>query len=221
VPQVPDSDWLSLSQARTRALAFFADSDPAGVERAIVEANYDGKIETRGRCEKRFGHPQRVLLQSFIWDPELISIRWSLNFFVHDAEGPIRREPIHRALGSPIFTFTDVQLKRRDFEKWLEQAAVCDKRAIEISPVASNELATARGLTATNKPAPVKTASYSDVRAAVQKRGPAVEAELLRTAREELAPKHVSRQQIRDAIAELFGRPGRTGRPKSRMRKSP
>jgi hypothetical protein len=58
-------------------------------------------------------------------------------------------------------------------------------------------------------------ASYSDVKQAVQKRGRASEAELLKAVRDALEGKHVPREYVRRARDELFGKPGRTGRPKS------
>jgi hypothetical protein len=209
VPQFPDPNWLSLSEARTRAFASFADHDPAAVLRAIRVAIYDGKIETRGRCKKWFGHVERVGLDAFIWDPSLTRIQWDRDRFV-------------RATDSDAFLFQDVQLRRRDWEKSLGQTAACDMQAIESSPAtATNPPGTAEGLTTTNEPAPVKTASYSDVKKAVQKLGPAAEAELWEAVRGKLAPNRVSRQQVRCARDEIFGKPGRTGRPKSSMKKSP
>jgi hypothetical protein len=85
-----------------------------------------------------------------------------------------------------------------------EQAAAREKAPRETTELASID-----------EPAADKPASFTAVKAAVEKRGPATEAELLKTAQQELAPKHVSRQQVRDARNELFGKPGRTGRPKS------
>jgi hypothetical protein len=63
-------------------------------------------------------------------------------------------------------------------------------------------------------PAP-RIASYHEVKAAVQKRGAATESELRRAVADELPDKRVSRQWVRRARYELFGKPGRTGRPKS------
>ena len=59
------------------------------------------------------------------------------------------------------------------------------------------------------------TASYPDLKAAVQKRGNATESELLRAVREALPGKKVPREWVRRARNELFGKPGRKGRPKS------
>jgi len=122
MPELPESDWLPLREAHDRALAFFADSDPAAIERAILTAIYDGKIKSRGRCEKFFRHGERVPLKRFLWDPELALAKWDSDCFVRDAEREIRREPIHRLLHSALLIFIHVQLRRRDFEKWLGQA---------------------------------------------------------------------------------------------------
>jgi hypothetical protein len=222
VPQFPDADWVSLCEARERALTIFADTDSAAVERAILEGIYDGKIKTRGRCQKWFQHPERVPLKSFVWDPELVTVRWDLNCFVRDAEREIRRDPLYRLVGNDVFIFIHIQLRRRDLEKWLGEAAAPKGARSGISPhevcpgeVGSLEISE---LAPIEKPAPGKTASYSVVKTAVEKRGRAPEAELLEAVKKELAPLCVSRKQIRDVIAELYGRPGRTGRPKSRQR---
>jgi hypothetical protein len=122
MPEFPESDWLPLREAHEHALAFFADSDPAAVERAILTAIYDGKIKSRGRCEKLFRHGERVPLERFLWDPELALAKWDSDCIVRDAERQIRREPIHRLVHSALFIFFHVQLRRRDFEKWLGQA---------------------------------------------------------------------------------------------------
>jgi len=72
-----------------------------------------------------------------------------------------------------------------------------------------------RELTSIDEPVAVKPASFDAVKAAVKKRGPATEAELMKAVQQELATKRVSRKQVRGARDELFGKPGRTGRPKS------
>jgi hypothetical protein len=58
------------------------------------------------------------------------------------------------------------------------------------------------------------TASYSDIKAAVEKRGPTTEAELRTAVSEELPDKQVPRELLRRASADVFGKRGR-GRPKS------
>jgi hypothetical protein len=59
------------------------------------------------------------------------------------------------------------------------------------------------------------TASYADVKKAVEKRGRATECELRKAAHEALPGKQVPRIWVRKARDELFGKLGRTGRPKS------
>jgi hypothetical protein len=59
------------------------------------------------------------------------------------------------------------------------------------------------------------TASYEEVKKAVEKRGPAIERELCKAAHEVLPGRTVPRAWVRKARDELFGRPGRIGRPKS------
>jgi hypothetical protein len=61
----------------------------------------------------------------------------------------------------------------------------------------------------------VSAVSFADVKKAVQKRGPAIEAELIRAVQEAFPDKRAPRQLVRRARDELFGRPGRRGRPKS------
>jgi hypothetical protein len=59
------------------------------------------------------------------------------------------------------------------------------------------------------------TASYPAVKDAVQKRGSTTEAALRKAVSEALQNKHVPRELVRRARDELFGKPGRSGRPKS------
>lgn len=59
------------------------------------------------------------------------------------------------------------------------------------------------------------TASYLDVKDAVKKRGGTTEKELLKAAQKALPTKHIPRSLVRRARDDLFGKPGRTGRPKS------
>jgi hypothetical protein len=69
--------------------------------------------------------------------------------------------------------------------------------------------------TSKNSDPVVPTASYSDVKSIVKKHGEGTERELLTVVREALSNKHVPRARIRQARDELFGKPGRVGRPKS------
>jgi hypothetical protein len=64
------------------------------------------------------------------------------------------------------------------------------------------------------RPLSKKTASYDDVKAAVEKRGVAKEAELVEAAREALPDRQVPRAWVRRARDDLFGKPP-IGRPKS------
>jgi hypothetical protein len=110
MPELPESDWLFVPDARSRALATFADQFADDVERTIVEALYDGKIESRGRCPKYFGHNEQVSLERSLWDPALVRVQWRYNRF-------------ERVMDGKRFYFLDVHLRRRDFDKWLGQAA--------------------------------------------------------------------------------------------------
>jgi hypothetical protein len=64
------------------------------------------------------------------------------------------------------------------------------------------------------KPA-TSTASYSEVRSAIEKHGPGTEKELLTAVGKATPGKRIPRRWVRDARDELFGKRGRTGRPKS------
>ena len=140
MPQLPDPEWISLSEARDRALAVFAGSDPGAVERAILEAIYDATINTRGRCQKWFRHGERVRLRASIWDPELVRIRWDAACFV-------------RAEGRDAWLFVHVQLSRRDLENWVKQVAPRETAADQTSEDETCELASI------NEPASVDAAS--------------------------------------------------------------
>ena len=64
-------------------------------------------------------------------------------------------------------------------------------------------------------PLPPPTASRTDVKTAIEKHGPGTEKELMKTVSEALPNRHVPREWVRQARDDLFGKPGRTGRPKS------
>jgi hypothetical protein len=64
------------------------------------------------------------------------------------------------------------------------------------------------------KPA-APTASYLEVRSAVEKHGRDTERNLLRAVGKAQPGKHVPRERVRNARDDLFGKTGRTGRPKS------
>jgi hypothetical protein len=94
------------------------------------------------------------------------------------------------------------------------------------APVRINEAA---GLTAGERPSAgfpsqrveasgkraTSTASYSEVRSAIENHGPGTEKQLLTAVGKAAPGKCIPRQRVRDARDDLFGKPGRTGRPKS------
>jgi hypothetical protein len=112
-------------------------------------------VETGGDCE---------LYQPTAADVgtvALVRIQWDSNCFV-------------RVMGSGEFLFINLQLRRCDLEKWLGRATAREKRPSETSPVERTEPKSI------DRPAPVKTASYSDVKAAVKKQGRTPEPDLLK-----------------------------------------
>jgi hypothetical protein len=100
-----------------------------------------------------------------------------------------------------------------------EAASVLARQIDENNRVPANELPSAdrpvREVGTSRKPA-VHTASYSDIKSAVETHGPGAESELMTAVKEALPKKHVPRARVRQARDELFGKKGRTGRPKSR-----
>src|SRR5262249_6876911 len=99
-----------------------------------------------------------------------------------------------------------------------QAASALARRTNETAELLASEVPSAdrppRKAGASGKPAAL-TASYSDVRSAVERHGRGTERELLRAVGKTLPNKHVPREWVRQARDELFGKPGRTGRPKS------
>jgi hypothetical protein len=85
-----------------------------------------------------------------------------------------------------------------------------DAPALSPEPEADEAQAVARPVS--DRP---RSASYGDVRAVVKEHGRATEGKLLEAAKAALPNNSVPREWVRQAIEELYGKPGRTGRPKS------
>ena|SRR5215471_704539 len=125
-PQLPEPEWLDLSLGLGRALAVFADSDPAPVKLALLEAIHDGKIKTQGRRITTLAKASYSELESLpksIWDPKLVRIGWEAN-------------GLGRVTGDQAYLFVGIRVKRRDLEEWLGQAAAPQKTSGEISETA-------------------------------------------------------------------------------------
>src|SRR5215471_3030912 len=112
-PQLPEPEWLDLSLGLGRALAVFADSDPAPVKLALLEAIHDGKIKTQGRRITTLAKASYSELESLpksIWDPKLVRIGWEAN-------------GLGRVTGDQAYLFVGIRVKRRDLEEWLGEAS--------------------------------------------------------------------------------------------------
>ncbi len=222
MPKLPEPEWLRLGGARARVLAFFRDIDPATVQRALVQAIYDGDIETEGRCQKWYRHDQRVAIDGRLWEPDRARVGWDLDPDLDCFE---------LTLGDEKYLFVNVWVKRKTLETWCQRGgppqpsqpstAATAETPIE-DEVPGTEAATPPPLGAgllrqdESPERPVsKTASYEAVKKALQQRGRAKEDDLWQAAREALQGRSVPRDFVRRAIDELWGRPGRTGRPKS------
>jgi hypothetical protein len=81
MPEIPEPDWITLIEARRRALAHFNDAPQDAVERALVSAFWEGKIRTRGRCRTWFRHNESATLGKYVWDPVQVRIGWEHNAF--------------------------------------------------------------------------------------------------------------------------------------------
>jgi hypothetical protein len=116
-------------------------------------------------------------------------------------------------------TFTPTVTAAEFVAHFPQAASALARRIDETTELLASEIPSAdRTLNeagASGEPTTTPTASYLDVKAAIQKHGPATEKELSRAVSEALPNKHVSREWVRRARDELFGKKGRTGRPKS------
>jgi hypothetical protein len=97
-------------------------------------------------------------------------------------------------------------------------AALLARRTNETTQLPASEMPSAdrppSETEASGKPA-TPTASYFEVKSAVEKHGRDTERGFLMVVKEALPNKHVPREWVRQARDELFGKPGRSGRPKS------
>ena len=110
MPQIPESDWLPLSNALFRALAFFSGIDPAAVKHALLVAMYEGKIVSRGR--EKSGPVTR--LRSSQWDPDSArAVDWEGNCTVYRVR--FRRYEVG-------YRISDIQVRCQDLGTWFKQA---------------------------------------------------------------------------------------------------
>lgn len=111
---IPESEWLRLGEARTRAVSFFAGSQPADIEAALVDAFHDGKIETEGRCPTWYEHDIRVAIDKHVWDPDRVRVGWTLD---------PNLDCFERTDDGKKYLFVEIHVKRRDLEGWLATQA--------------------------------------------------------------------------------------------------
>jgi len=112
--KLPEPDWLVLSEASCRALAFFSADDPAVVRRALVAEIYEGRIVSCGRREKRITRLERIL-----WEP---SSGWAVDW---EENNLVRRLRFGGRYGYEIEDWiTDARVLRKDLENWFKRAAV-------------------------------------------------------------------------------------------------
>ena len=113
----------------------------------------------------------------------------------------------------------DVEIRRHDMLRWWPAPS---KTAIEEEGAGTEAVALATPAAepsgnhqaTTERPAS-KTASYEAIKQAVRQRGNATEADLWQTVRQALPDKNVPRSLVRKARIDLYGPPGRKGRPAS------
>jgi hypothetical protein len=110
VGNIPKPEWLSLGEARAKAVAFFADAQPAAIEAALVHAFYDGKIKTEGKCRAWNEHDIRVPIDDHVWDPDQVRFGWTLD---------PKLDCFERTFDGKKFLFVEVYVNRRDLERWL------------------------------------------------------------------------------------------------------
>ena len=103
---LPEPDWIALSESVSRAMGAF-DAEPSAVEVALVAAFHDWKIRTRGRCSTYFGHDYLRDLDKFLWDGADLALQ--VNKFTIPA----------RSLGRKVHVFSDVAVHREDLEEWV------------------------------------------------------------------------------------------------------
>ena len=106
---IPDPEWLRLGEARAKAVAFFAATQPAAVEAALVLAFYDGKIRTEGKCRTWYGHDSRVSIDIHVWDPDRVRMGWALD--------PIL-DCFERTYEESKHLFVEVYVNGRELESW-------------------------------------------------------------------------------------------------------
>ena len=103
---LPEPDWVALSESASRAMRAF-DSESPVVETALVAAFHDGAIRTRGRCRTWFRYDWLYDLAESIWDRA--DVDWQGNGFTIPSEAPGRR----------IHIFSDVSVHREGLEEWI------------------------------------------------------------------------------------------------------
>jgi hypothetical protein len=114
---IPDPEWLRLGEARAKAIAFFADAQPAAIEAALVRAFFNGKVKTEGKCLAWYTHDTRVAVEDHVWDPDRVRVGWTLDPDLDCFE---------RTFEGKQFLFVEVYVNCRDLDRWLAAKQAAD-----------------------------------------------------------------------------------------------
>lgn len=107
--KLPEPDWIPLFESVGRAAPAF-DAELPAVELALIVAFHDQKIRTRGRCPPHFENKLLHSLPNYFWDRP--RVHWLLNIFLIPSS----------RLGPKMYMVKDVDVCRKDLEKWINGA---------------------------------------------------------------------------------------------------
>ena len=100
---LPELKWLTLPETLDRVKSE-VEATHAEIERALKNAFRDEEIATRGQCDTYHSFREFRVLDGFLWD--IAEIHWEINEF-------------HRRPGGSFQRFWDVEVCRRDLDRWL------------------------------------------------------------------------------------------------------
>jgi hypothetical protein len=102
---LPEPDWIDLSDALETAMRAYPDHDRKKVSDALVRAIYEKKIKTRGRSKAWFCHNSEAPVQYSVWDPSSLTVQWEAN-------------RIRIVRGDDSYAIADVRVHRCDVLRW-------------------------------------------------------------------------------------------------------
>jgi hypothetical protein len=109
---------LRLGEARDKALAVFVGEAPDDVEAALVNAFYDSKVKTEGKCRAFYEHNMRVAIDNYLWDPDRIRVGWTLD---------PNLDCLEWSDDGKQYLFVEIYVDRRDLENWLGKQRTADR----------------------------------------------------------------------------------------------